>query len=216
MTAKSAYVVGLTGGVGTGKTTVARAFAELGAFVVDVDDISHALTAKSGPAIADIAASFPGIVVDGVLDRARLRQRVFSDASARQQLESILHPLIGSSARRTIASDAARKAAYVLLVVPLLFESDRYANIIECAIVVDAPVEMQIERVVASRGIAGDEVERIVSTQMPREQRLARAQFVINNAGGREALAAQVERLHRGLAANAVARAGEVSAEAFA
>jgi dephospho-CoA kinase len=215
MTAQRAYIVGLTGGVGSGKSTAARMFAELGAHVVDVDDVSHALTVKGGSAVAAIAAAFPDVVIDDTLDRARLRQRVFADAQARKRLEAILHPMIRESAQRALASDAAVNAPYVLLVVPLLFESNAYAALIECAVVVDVPVAAQIERVVTTRGIAQEVAEGIVAAQMSREDRLRRAQFVIDNSGDREALQSQVTRLHGVLAANAAAaQANETHREA--
>jgi dephospho-CoA kinase len=215
MTARTTYIVGLTGGVGSGKSTAAQLFAELGAYVVDVDDISHALTAKGGSAIAAIAAAFPDAVSEATLDRARLREQVFADAQSRRRLEAILHPLIRESTQRALTSDAAHAAPYVLLVVPLLFEANAYAALVECAIVVDAPVATQIERVVTTRGLSNEVAKGIVAAQMSREDRLRRAQFVIDNSSDHKALQAQVQRLHSVLAGNATAaQANEFDQEA--
>jgi dephospho-CoA kinase len=202
-TTRSLYVVGLTGGVGSGKSTAANHFAKLGAFVVDVDDISRALTTSGGTAVEPVLQAFPRVEKHGEIDRAALREIVFSDASARKKLESILHPLIRTQTTCALKSEAACNAPYALLVVPLLFESNAYADFIECAVVVDVPVEKQIERVVTTRGVPAEVARGIVAAQLPRESRLARAQFAIDNSGGREALNAQVARLHEVLLANA-------------
>jgi dephospho-CoA kinase len=190
------YVVGLTGGIGSGKSAVARLFAERGADIVDTDAIAHDLTAPRGAAIEPIAARFgrSAIAADGALDRAAMRSRVFSDVAAKRQLEAILHPLIRARSDRLIAQS---KGPYVVLVVPLLVESgadpERYQRIV----VVDCPDEVQVARVMARSGLQATEVRAIMATQASRSDRLARADDVVDNGGALENLTPQVERLHR-------------------
>jgi dephospho-CoA kinase len=197
------YVVGLTGGVGSGKSTAASMFAVHGAFVVDVDDISRRLSAPGGAAVSAIATTFPSAARDGEIDRATLRELVFASPTERKKLEAILHPMIRDGANREMESAAARRAPYVLLVVPLLFESNAYESLIACAIVVDVPVDTQISRVSATRGIAAEVTRGIVAAQISREERLKRAQFVLRNDADKQSLQSQVDRLHLALLANA-------------
>ncbi|TAG00543.1 MAG: dephospho-CoA kinase [Betaproteobacteria bacterium] len=197
------FLVGLTGGIGSGKTSAADILGARGAFVVDVDQISRELTAMGGDAVSAIAQAFPSVVHDGIIDRTLLRQIVFADTTKRQALESILHPLIGIETSKLIESNEAHAASYVLLVVPLLFESDRYAERIDCAVVIDVDEIDQIARVTASRNIDESSVAKIISAQLPREARLRRAQFVIDNRGDRKALERQLVELHSVLCANA-------------
>lgn len=189
------FCVGLTGGIGSGKSVVSDMFQALGAVVVDTDEISRALTAPGGAAIAGIREQFgPGsIAPDGGLDRERMRQLVFRDAQSRQQLEAILHPQI--RARTRAAIDAAR-APYVIVVVPLLFETGACMELVRRVLVVDCDEAEQVRRVTASRGIAAEEVRRIMATQLPRAERLRRADDVLHNDGGIEALRGQVGELH--------------------
>ena len=190
-----AYCVGLTGGIGSGKSEVSSLFGKLGAAVVDTDEISHALTAPAGAAIAAIRERFgSGIVAaDGGLDRARMRNLVFSDAAARQKLESILHPLIRE---RTRAAVAGARARYVIVVVPLLFETGAFLDLVARVLVVDCEEEEQIRRVVARSGIAAAEIRRIMAAQLPRAARIQRADDVLDNSGGLETLRDPVTRLH--------------------
>ncbi len=197
------WIVGLTGGIGSGKSTVADGFAALGAHVVDADALSHRLTASNGPALEAISTAFEGVVAKGVLDRAALRERVFADAQARKRLEAILHPMIRTATHNALASEAALAAPYVILMVPLLFESGTYKKRIDCAVVVDVDEAAQIERITRTRGLAADEVKRIIGTQMPRAERLTHAQFVIDNRSGTEALATQITALHSVFVVNA-------------
>ncbi|HSF21256.1 MAG TPA: dephospho-CoA kinase [Burkholderiales bacterium] len=189
------FCVGLTGGIGSGKSVVSDMFQALGAVVVDTDEISRALTAPGGAAIAGIREQFgPGsIAPDGGLDRERMRLLVFRDAQSRQQLEAILHPQI--RARTRAAIDAAR-APYVIVVVPLLFETGACMELVRRVLVVDCDEAEQVRRVTASRGIAAEEVRRIMATQLPRAERLRRADDVLHNDGGIEALRGQVGELH--------------------
>ncbi len=197
------FVVGLTGGIGSGKSSAAAHFARLGAFVIDADAVSHALTQPHGPAIPAIASAFPGVVTDGVLDRAALRTQVFEHATERRKLEAILHPMIRAETQTALACDEAERAPYVIHMVPLLFESKGFADRIHCAVVVDVDEAVQIERVTRIRGVPFNTVKQIISSQMSRAEKLLHAQFVIDNSGAEAALEPQVAKLHNVFAANA-------------
>ena len=203
------FCIGLTGGIGSGKSAVSSQFGELGAAVVDTDAISHELTAASGAAIAAIRDQFGPefILKDGSLDRARMRNRVFEDSAARKKLEAILHPLIRE---RTRAAVAAARAPYVVVVVPLLFETGACLDLVHRVLVVDCEEDEQVRRVAARSGIAAGEIRRIMAAQLPRAARLQRADDVLDNNGGLDALRAQVAQLHDkylGLARAAAGRA---------
>ena len=197
------FVVGLTGGIGSGKSSAAAHFARLGAFVIDADAVSHSLTQAHGPAIPAIAAAFPGVVTDGVLDRAALRAQVFEHGSERRKLEAILHPMIRAETQTALASDEAESAPYVIHMVPLLFESKGFADRIHCAVVVDVDEAVQIERVTRIRDVPLSTVKQIICSQMSRADKLLHAQFVIDNSGAEAALEPQVANLHTVFAANA-------------
>jgi dephospho-CoA kinase len=188
-------VIGLTGGIGSGKSAAADAFARLGATLVDTDVIAHALTAPGGAAIDAVRALFGDDMIDatGAMDRAKVRARVFADPSARKRLEATLHPMIR---RESAARVKAARGPYVVLVVPLLVESASSRASVDRVLVVDCPVELQVARVRARSGLAEDEVRRIIAAQVSRESRLAAADDVIDNSGTLDALHAQVERLH--------------------
>jgi len=187
-------VVGLTGGIGSGKSAAADEFARLGATVVDTDAIAHELTEQGGGAVPQIERLFgQEFVRDGRMDRSRMRQRVFGDASAKEALESLLHPLIREESKRRIA---AATGPYVVHVVPLLVESPDYRRRVDRVLVVDAPEEIRVARVRERSGLAEDEVRAIMRTQAARDTRLAAADDVIDNAGPLEALRKQVAALH--------------------
>jgi dephospho-CoA kinase len=190
------FVVGLTGGIGSGKSAAAAEFERLGATVVDTDAIAHELTATGGPAISKIRRRFGAEVLDasGALDRKRMRDRVFADPAARKALEGLLHPLIREESRRRIER---APGPYVVHVVPLLVESPDYRGHVDRVLVVDAPEELQLERVRRRSGLADDEVRAIVAAQATRAQRLAAADDVIENRGTIDALREQVAALHR-------------------
>ncbi len=202
--ARRPFVVGLTGGIGSGKSTAAELFAARGAHVIDADALSHRVTAPGGAALAAIADAFPGVVRDGVLDRASLRQRVFDQPAERRRLEAIVHPLVRTATDAEMRSPEARQAPYVIHMVPLLFEAKDYATRIDCAVLVDVDEATQVRRVSATRGLPESAVRDIIAAQMPRRERMLRTQFVIDNRHGRPALAAQVATLHRVLLANAL------------
>ena len=197
------FVVGLTGGIGSGKSSAAAHFARFGAFVIDADALSHALTQPDGAAIPDINAAFPDVVADGALNRAALRSRVFDEPSERAKLEAILHPMIRAETQALLSSVAAEKAPYIIHMVPLLFESKGYAHRIDCAVVVDVDEAAQIERVTRARGVPLTTVKQIINSQMSRADRLLHAQFVIDNSGAESLLEPQVANLHRVFIANA-------------
>ena len=190
------YVVGLTGGIGSGKSTVANLFRELGADVIDTDEIAHALTAARGAAMDAIRTAFGAqyVTPEGALDRGRMRQLVFSDRDARRRLEAILHPMIRD---QTAARTRASSAPYVVLVVPLLLESGAYQSTVDRVAVVDCDEAAQIERTRLRSGLRDDEVRAIIASQIPRKERLARANDVVRNDGAPDELRPQVERLHR-------------------
>jgi dephospho-CoA kinase len=190
------FAVGLTGGIGSGKSTVADLFAELGTPVVDTDIIARELTAPGGAALEAIHALFGDVVMqaDGTLDRAALRRRVFADSTALRQLEAILHPRIRQAVDRALA---ALDAPYALVVVPLLVETGGYRDVLDRVLVVDCPEDLQIERVTARSGLTRDEAKAILAAQTGRAERLAAADDVIVNTTTREALRADVATLHQ-------------------
>ena len=189
------FCVGLTGGIGSGKSSAARLFQGMGAGVVDVDDISHALTRPGGGAIAAIGRQFGQefIAPDGSLDRARMRDLVFQDARAKARLEAILHPLIGERARHQVVCAAQ---PYVLLVVPLLFEKNAYRDLLQRVAVVDCSEQTQIERTMQRSRLTEAEVRAIMAAQIPRADRLAKADDILHNDGDENSLRQQVTQLH--------------------
>jgi dephospho-CoA kinase len=191
------WVVGLTGGIGSGKSTVARQLADLGAGVVDTDEIAHALTASNGLAMARLEAAFGSSVIaaDGSLNRAAVREQVFRAPSMRKQLEAILHPMIHDQARlrlRTLAPDHA----YLILVVPLLVETGIWQREVNRVLVVDCDEAVQVLRVMQRSGLSESEVRDIMAAQATRAQRLAAADDVIDNSGPPEQLLPELIRLH--------------------
>ena len=190
------FKVGLTGGIGSGKSTVADLFAGQGVPVIDTDVIACTLTAPGGMALDAVRTAFGDQVMqaDGSLDRAALRRRVFSDADARHQLEAILHPLIRLAVEQQLVTLAA---PYVLIVIPLLVETGTYQEVLDRVLLVDCPEDQQIARVMARSGLTLDEVKAILAAQAARAARLAIADDVISNTASPEALRTQVAALHR-------------------
>lgn len=190
------YVVGLTGGIGSGKSAAAQTFEEFGATVIDTDAIAHALTGPGGAAIAPIRAAFGAeyITAAGALARARMRELVFADAAKKRVLEAILHPLIRQRSGELVQ---AARGPYVILMVPLLIESRDYRGRCQRILVVDCPEELQVERVVTRSGISAAQVRAIMATQVSRAARLAAADDVIDNSRDQAQLHREVEALHR-------------------
>ena len=191
----SDIVIGLTGGIGSGKSTVADLFAAQGVAVVDTDLIAHDLTGPMGAAMPEILAAFGDSVrqPNGGLDRVAMRRQVFADPQVRQRLEGILHPRIRSEAERRCR---LATTPYVLLVVPLLIESGAYRDRVRRVLVVDCDEATQVARVVARSGLSPEEVRRIIATQLARAERLAVADDVIVNMAGVAALEPQVLAMH--------------------
>ncbi len=200
----------ITGGIGCGKTQVARLFASKGVTVVDADEIAHAITGAQGPAIAPIRAAFGDEVIgsDGSLDRAKMRSKVFAHPAERARLEAILHPMIAEKAKADLAAAAGPYAIYV---VPLWFEkanvpppkqggSGRSDRPVPCQVIaVDCSEETQIARVMQRSQLSREAVTAIMATQVSRAERREKADLVIDNDGTLEALAEQVDRIHQAL-----------------
>ena len=188
-------MIGLTGGIGSGKSAAADEFARRGAAVVDTDAIARELTAPGGAAMPHVRALFGEAFVapSGAMDREAMRRRVFADPAARQALEGLLHPMIRAESERRIA---AARAPYVVHVVPLLVESPDYRGRVDRVLVVDAPEDLQVQRVGARSGLAPQEVRAIIASQASRQARLAAADDLIDNGGDLDALRAQVAALH--------------------
>lgn len=189
-------VIGLTGGIGSGKSAAADEFARLGATVVDTDLIAHQLTCANGAAISEVWRLFGDAYIDasGAMDRRKMRELVFADPGAKRRLEALLHPLIREESRQRIAAAAG---PYVVHVVPLLIESQDYRRDVDRVLVIDCPDELRLARVQARSGLAQDEVRRIFAAQATSSMRKAAADDLVDNAGSLEELHAQVRALHR-------------------
>jgi dephospho-CoA kinase len=188
------FRVGLTGGIGSGKSTVADRLAALGAGGIDTDLLAPGLTEPDTPTLARIGAEFSGVLLpDGHLDRAALRRQVFADPCARARLESILHPPI-----RTLMLERAEclTTPYAVLVIPLLFETGQ-ESLMDRVLVVDCPEPIQIERVRRRSQLTEAEIARIIASQIPRAERLAQADDIIDNGREPDDLLPQIEQLHR-------------------
>ena len=191
------FAVGLTGGIGSGKSTVADLFAAHGVPLVDTDLIAHRITAPHGIAMPQIAAEFGAsfVAADGSLDRARMRKLVFSDDGARKHLEGITHPLIRAETER---EQREAQGPYVIVVVPLLVESGSWKTRVNRVLTVDCSVETQISRVMSRNGFSREQVLAIIARQATREARLVAADDIIDNDNAPlEALKAQVDAQHR-------------------
>lgn len=204
------FVVGLTGGIGSGKSAAAERFSACGAALVDADGIAHELTAAGGAGIAPVRAAFgaSAIGADGGLDRPAMRRKAFADTGVRKRLEAILHPLIRAECETRLCRLASADFPYAVLVVPLLVESGDYRTRADRICVVDCPEEVQVLRVMQRNGLARDEVMAIVAAQARRAERLAVADDVIDNGCGLEALDVQVVALHARYLALAAVRSG--------
>ena len=193
----SSLIIGLTGGIGSGKSTVAEAFRQLGIETVDADQASRAVVEPGMPALAAISAQFGSQIIqaDGSLDRAALRQIIFTDPAQKLWLESLLHPLIRDW---IIEQLKAATSPYVILESPLLFETDQH-QLVHKTVLVDLPEALQIERACARDGNQADQIQRIIDAQMPREEKLSRADIVLDNSESLDTLAARVTAVHQTL-----------------
>jgi len=189
-------IIGLTGGIGSGKSTAAEMFATLGVNVIDTDAIAHQLTAAGQPALTTIGKLFGKYVMtsDGTLDRSKLRDLVFNDAVARKKLEQFLHPLIREQVLSALKQQ--NSSAYSMVVVPLLFETKAYEHIIQRSLVIDCPEQLQLQRALTRGNINEAAVRAVMAAQYSRLQRLADANDVIVNDGGVEKLKEKVEEMH--------------------
>ncbi|MGB2109581.1 dephospho-CoA kinase [uncultured Marinobacter sp.] len=204
-------IIGLTGGIGSGKSTVARLFGELGVHWVDADNVAREVVEPGQPALAQIAEHFGAEVLqaDGSLNRAWLRERVFAEPAEREWLEQLLHPVIREELVRQLRNPASLSAKgnsgdyplpYVLLVSPLLLETNQH-QLVEQLIVVDVPEEVQLERTMARDANTREQVERIMAAQLGRDERRARASAIIDNNRPLDNVELQVCELHNRLLA---------------
>lgn len=189
-------VIGLTGGIGSGKSVASRCFERLGVPIIDADRVAREVVEPGQPALAEITATFGADILrnDGTLDRARLRERVFVDPAARRRLEAILHPRIRARMRERLAALPA-DTPYAVFVIPLLFETGQQ-DAVDRVLVVEAAEAARFARVAGRDGVTQDHVRRIIATQYPAEGRAAGADDLIMNEGSESDLAAKVAALH--------------------
>jgi dephospho-CoA kinase len=181
--AQAALRVGLTGGIGSGKSTVLQMLADLGAAPIDADAISRSVTAAGGAAIDAIRQQFGArfVAADGAMDRTLMREHAYVDASARQRLEAIIHPLVAAESERQVQAALDRGSRCIVFDIPLLVESGRWRRQVDQVMLVDCEVATQIDRVVSRSGLSVPQVQAIIAAQAPRELRLAAADVVICN-----------------------------------
>jgi len=195
------FKLGLTGGIGSGKSTVATLLAEMGAAIIDADAVARQVTLAGGLAMPEIARLFgPGMLTSaGAMDREKMRALVYTDPTARKRLESIVHPLVGAEIQRQTHQATANEQACIVFDVPLLVESTTWRQKVDHVLVVDCTPEVQIDRVIARSQLTSAEVEKIIATQATRARRLAAADSVIFNVGLtlRELAAEVTEISHR-------------------
>ncbi|QKJ65915.1 dephospho-CoA kinase [Deefgea piscis] len=191
------HVVGITGGIGSGKSSFCHAFVRLGITVIDTDQLAHQLTQASSAAMPAIVAEFgkSAIQADGALNRTWMRQHIFSNPSGKQTLEKILHPLIYKMAAELIKNEPPEQA-YCILAVPLLFETQLFLRLIDYSIAIDCEEHLQIERVKSRSHLSETEIRQIMATQMSREQRNQYADEVLRNDGTLQDIDAKVSQTH--------------------
>jgi dephospho-CoA kinase len=196
MQAESQWVVGLTGGIGSGKSAAAERFAQHGIVVIDTDVISRQLTAAKGAAMPTIRQQFGDefIASDGALNRDLMRQSILSDSAAKKKLEAILHPLIRAESIKQVAQATS---PYVILAVPLLFETNGYKNIMNTTLVIDCAEATQIRRAQARGGMTSEQIHAVMAAQLPRAERLKKADHIIDNNGSLEVLHHEVDQWHQ-------------------
>ncbi len=190
----SRFVVGLTGGIGSGKTAVANLFSRQGIEIIDADEISRTLVKTGSPVLEAIIKHFGSSITDaeGNLDRKQLRELVFADNAEKEWLENLLHPLVRQEIERQVAASSSQ---YVIIVVPLLLESGNYSDV-DRILVIDVPEDVQLERIKKRDGSSETLARSIMDAQMKREKRLESADDVISNNSGMDSLEKQVKNLH--------------------
>ncbi|MBL8520575.1 MAG: dephospho-CoA kinase [Betaproteobacteria bacterium] len=195
-TPSAPWVAGLTGGIGSGKSTAAHALAQCGSVVIDTDALSRALTGPGGAAMNAIRAAFgdQAIQPDGSMDRARIRNLVLSDPAARRQLEGVLHPLIRLEVQAALC--AAPPGSMCVIEIPLLFETMGYRDLLDWVVALDCPVSLQTQRVRARSGLAAAQIDALLAAQVPRGVRLQLADEVLVNSASPEALSLSVRAMH--------------------
>lgn len=200
---KSPFIVGLTGGIGSGKSTIAEGFRTLGIVTVDADYASRAVVEPNTPALQEIAAHFGNdiILANGQLDRAKLRDVIFSNNNKKTWLEALLHPLIRGWIMQQLGS---AKSPYVILESPLLYETDQHL-LVNTVLLIDLPVELQIERASARDNNDEQQIQRIIDSQMSRQEKLERADWIFDNALNKDTMESRIEGLHHEFMALATA-----------
>ncbi len=190
-------LIGLTGGIGSGKSAAAQTFEKLGVRVIDTDQISQQLTQSQGSAIPAIRETFGSELIDasGALDRSKMRERIFSNPADKKRLEAILHPAILAEVKRQASTDT--DAPYTIIVVPLLFESDNYLSWLHRTVTVDCSEELQVSRTMLRSQLSRPQVLAVMAQQMSRTERLGLSDDIIHNEGDWENLANQVQQLHQ-------------------
>ena len=193
--------IGLTGGIGSGKSAAAAEFEKLGAAIIDSDALAHQITAPGGSAMPAILSQFGEAFVnsDGSLNRSKMREFVFDNPNALKQLEAITHPLIKEAGEKAASLAASQNPSYLIFMIPLLFESNRWEGRFDKIVTIDCPEEQQIERVMRRNQLTREAVEKIIRAQVPRALRIQHADFVINNGSSLEMLKAQVQSVHQGI-----------------
>lgn len=197
---RTKFRIGLTGGIGSGKSTVSTMFQELGVTIIDSDVISHRLTQAGGAGIAAIQAAFGPEYIDssGALDRPRMRRLVFSDMPAKKRLEGILHPLIRTQMLTEAQQTQGHESSpYQILVIPLLLEADSYSELVQRVLVIDCAESIQVARSMQRSGLQEEEVHAIMAQQTSRAERLRKADDILRNDGDLDSLRTQVHAQHR-------------------
>jgi dephospho-CoA kinase len=199
------FILGLTGSIGMGKSTTAKFFREAGVPVHDSDAVVHRLYA--GEAVEPVEEAFPGTVVDGRVDRAKLSERLIGNPEAIKRLEAIVHPLVRAVSQRFVHEQAARGARTIVLDIPLLFETGGEKNV-DAVVVVSAPAEVQRARVLSRPGVTAERLEALLARQMPDAQKRARAHFVVDSSRSFDSARAQVHAILRAIAGSPGRRIG--------
>jgi len=199
------FILGLTGSIGMGKSTTAGFFREAGVPVHDSDAVVHRL--YEGEAVGPVEAAFPGVAVDGAIDRAKLAQKLVGNPDAIRKLEAIVHPLVRAVSERFIAEQAARGARVIVLDIPLLFETGGEARV-DAVVVVSAPADVQRARVLSRDGMTAERLDALLARQMSDAEKRARAHFVVDSSRSFDSARAQVHGILRAIASSPGRRIG--------